>query len=64
MCSALSSLTRSIAVIVFYKLKPRTVTYSIEPLCMPQHRLAQAYGVAIAYVIDPALHAGRDLCQG
>ena len=31
---------------------------------MPQHRLAQAHGVAIAHVIDPALHAGSDPGQG
>src|SRR4029453_6808666 len=31
---------------------------------MPQHRLAQAHGVAIAHVVDPALRAGSDLGQG
>ncbi len=31
---------------------------------MPQYRLAQPHGVAIAHVVDPALHAGSDLGQG
>ena len=29
-----------------------------------EHRLAQADGVAVAHVVDPALHAGVDLLTG